>query len=116
MPSMVPMMSEIFRLLALMSYMVETTRLTTSPPWLATPLAPEASCAAWRAVSAFCFTVAVSCAFRFGVEQRNWVRSRASGFGIGCKAEQFETFLGAAVGVDLGLPRDLRSTTDTQAR
>jgi hypothetical protein len=52
-------------------------------------------------------------AFCFGAEQRGWVRSRASGVGIGCKAEQFETVLGAAVGVDLGVPKDLRAATDT---
>jgi hypothetical protein len=51
-------------------------------------------------------------AFYFGVEQRGWVRSRASGVGIGCKAKQFETVLGA-VGVDLGVPKDLRAATDT---
>ena len=35
---------------------------------------------------------------------------------MGCKAEQFETLLRAAAGVDLGVLNDLRASTDTRAR
>ena len=43
MPSITLMMSAIFFELALMSFMVSTTWLTTSPPRMATVLAPSAS-------------------------------------------------------------------------
>ena len=47
------MMSTILRLLSLISPMVDTTRATTSPPWLAVLDASPASALAWRALSAF---------------------------------------------------------------
>jgi len=47
--------------LALISSIVETTWLTTSPPLAAAPEAEEASWLAVRAESAVCFTVPVSC-------------------------------------------------------
>ena len=61
MPSITPMMSAIFWLLALMSCMVRTTCDTTSPPCAATRLAPTASWLAWLALSALWRMVAPSC-------------------------------------------------------
>ena len=60
-PSITPMMSAILRELSVMPSMVCTTWLTTLPPWIATSEADSASWLAWRALSAFCLTVAVSC-------------------------------------------------------
>ncbi len=61
MPSITPMMSAIFCDEAWISPMVATTCSTTAPPWLATCEADAASALAWRALSAFCLTVEVSC-------------------------------------------------------
>ena len=58
--SMVPVMSAMRRLLAVMSSMVAAMRPTTCPPSAATALAAWASCAAALAVSAVLFTVALS--------------------------------------------------------
>ncbi|KAF1036243.1 MAG: hypothetical protein GAK35_04117 [Herbaspirillum frisingense] len=60
MPSITPMMSEILRELSVMPSMVCTTCPTTSPPRLAMSEALLANWPAWRALSAFCFTVEVS--------------------------------------------------------
>jgi hypothetical protein len=60
MPSMVPMMSAMRRLLWLMRSMVLTTSVTTAPPRSALLLAWLASWLAVRAASAVWFTVAVS--------------------------------------------------------
>jgi len=54
-------MSAMRRLLVVMSCMVLTTRPTTSPPRTATSVAAPASALAWRAVSALCCTVVLSC-------------------------------------------------------
>ena len=61
MPSMVPMMSAIFLLDALISLIVVTTRWTTRPPLPATPAAEDASWLASREVSALCCTEVVIC-------------------------------------------------------
>ncbi len=58
--SITPMMSAIFLLLSLMPPMVWTTWPTTLPPRVATSEALTASELAWRALSAFCFTMLVS--------------------------------------------------------
>ncbi|PMQ11810.1 hypothetical protein JaAD80_23150 [Janthinobacterium sp. AD80] len=60
MPSMTPMMSTIFVDAVSMAPMVSTTSLTMLPPRSATPDAATAIWLAWRALSAFCFTVLVS--------------------------------------------------------
>ncbi len=60
-PSITPMMSAIFLLLSWMPAMVSTTRPTTSPPLTAMSEALTASVLACRALSAFCFTMPVSC-------------------------------------------------------
>ncbi len=60
MPSITPMMSAIFLLLSLIPAMVSTTLPTTSPPLTAMSDALTASVLAWRALSAFCFTMEVS--------------------------------------------------------
>ena len=57
MPSITLMMSEMRRLDSLMPFMVSTTWPTTSPPSIATLEALMANWLAWRAESAFCFTV-----------------------------------------------------------
>ncbi|MNV30675.1 hypothetical protein D3C71_1219540 [compost metagenome] len=62
MPSMMPTMSAIFLLLALISSMVLTTSLTTSPPLLATSVAFSARALAWRVLSALAATICASCA------------------------------------------------------
>ena len=59
-PSITPMMSTIFFADSLISPMVCTTSDTTTPPLTATSEAFTASWLAWRALSAFCFTVEVS--------------------------------------------------------
>ena len=61
MPSITLMMSAILWLLSSMPFIVLTTSATTSPPWVATVEALRASWLAWRALSAFCFTVEPSC-------------------------------------------------------
>jgi len=60
MPSMTEIISTIFFDEVLISPMVATTSATTAPPRLAMPAASPASLLAWRALSAFCFTVDVS--------------------------------------------------------
>ena len=54
------MMSELLRDDALMSFMVSMTRATTAPPSTAMAEALPANWFAWRALSAFCLTVALS--------------------------------------------------------
>jgi hypothetical protein len=54
-------MSVIFFALSLISVMVVTTRTTSAPPCSARFEALRASSSAWRALSAFCFTVLASC-------------------------------------------------------
>ncbi|VWC38335.1 hypothetical protein BUB20358_06787 [Burkholderia ubonensis] len=61
MPSIVPMMSTTLPELVAMSCIVSTTWPTTSPPCVAMSDALTASWLAWRAFSAFCRTVPVSC-------------------------------------------------------
>jgi hypothetical protein len=61
MPSMVPMMSAMRRLLAWISSIVDSTCDTTSPPRVAISAAEAASWLACRAESALCRTVPVSC-------------------------------------------------------
>ncbi len=61
MPSMVPMMSAIWREESSMLRIVSTTRSTTSPPWRATSEAFSASWLACCALSAFSLTVLDSC-------------------------------------------------------
>ena len=70
MPSMVPMMSLILRLLSVICCMLVTTWLTTSPPRAAAWAAVPASWLAWRAVSADWLTVAVSCSMLAAVSSR----------------------------------------------
>ena len=60
-PSITLIMSAIFFELSAISCIVFTTPSTTLPPCWAVSEALCASCEAWRALSAFCFTVAVSC-------------------------------------------------------
>ena len=67
MPSMTPMMSLIFLLLALMSCMVDTTCDTTSPPRAATSAADVAIGLAVWAESEVCFTVLVSASMLLAV-------------------------------------------------
>ena len=61
MPSIVPMMSAMRFDEELISSIVETTWATTAPPRSATAAADAASWLAWRAESADCLTVPVSC-------------------------------------------------------
>ncbi|CAB3918452.1 hypothetical protein LMG26691_05411 [Achromobacter animicus] len=61
MPSMTDTISEILRELAEMPSMVLTTSDTAEPPRSATSDALAANWLAWRALSAFCFTVEASC-------------------------------------------------------
>ncbi|EWS52943.1 hypothetical protein X551_04270 [Methylibium sp. T29] len=67
MPSITPMMSAIFLLLALMSSIVDTTCDTTWPPLAAVAWADDASWLAVRADSAVCLTVPVSCSIELAV-------------------------------------------------
>ncbi len=60
MPSMTPMMSTIFFDESVIEPIVSITCDTTEPPRWATSEARAASWLAWRALSAFCWTVAVS--------------------------------------------------------
>ena len=82
MPSMVPMMSEIFLLDSLMPFMVSTTWPTTSPPVTATPEAAWASWLACLALSAFRRTVVPNCSMVAAVSSSalaccsvRWLRS-----------------------------------------
>ena len=70
MPSITPMMSEIFLDASAMPVMVLTTWPTTWPPRRATSEAPTASWLAWRAVSAFWDTVEVSSSMELAVSSR----------------------------------------------
>ncbi len=70
MPSITPMMSTIFLADASIAAMVSTTRDTTAPLLTATSDAVAASCLAWRALSAFCLTVPVSCSIAAAVCSR----------------------------------------------
>ncbi len=70
MPSMTLMISAIFFDEASIADIVVTTWPTTSPPCEATPCAPMASWLAWRACSAFCFTVEVSSSIDAAVSSR----------------------------------------------
>jgi len=67
MPSITPMMSPMLRALSLISFIVATTRLTTSPPFSAISDALFASVLACFALSAFCRTVEVSCSMLVAV-------------------------------------------------
>ena len=67
MPSITPMMSAIFLLDAVISSIVDTTCVTTSPPRCATAEADDASWLAWLAASALWRTVPVSCAIELAV-------------------------------------------------
>ncbi len=64
MPSITPMMSEIFLLLWLICSIVETTCATTAPPREATVEADDARSLAWWALDAFDCTVSVSWCMR----------------------------------------------------
>ena len=57
MPSITPMMSAMRLLLSLMPFIVPTTRATTSPPWVATCVAPAANWLACLALSELLRTV-----------------------------------------------------------
>jgi len=70
MPSMTPMMSEILPEDVWISCMVLTTWPMTSPPLTATALALADNCCAWRALSAFWCTVALSCSMAAAVCSR----------------------------------------------
>ncbi|MCW0448845.1 hypothetical protein NB706_001679 [Xanthomonas sacchari] len=70
MPSMTEMMSAILFDEASMPLMVSTTWPTTLPPCEATAAAPTANWLAWRACSAFCFTVEVSSSIDAAVSSR----------------------------------------------
>ncbi len=70
MPSMTEMMSAILFEDASMPLIVATTWPTTSPPCEATEAAPTASWLAWRACSAFCFTVEVNSSIEAAVSSR----------------------------------------------
>ncbi len=70
MPSITLMMSLMRWLLWVMSFMVCTTCPTTEPPRSATSAALDASWLAWRAASALCRTVAVSCSMLAAVSSR----------------------------------------------
>ena len=83
MPSMVPMMSAIWRELVLISSIVATTWAITSPPCVAALLAEAASSLALRADSAVWRTVPVSCSIELAIACRleavrsvRWLRSR----------------------------------------
>ncbi|MNM98411.1 hypothetical protein D3C81_1109420 [compost metagenome] len=60
MPSITPMISTTLREAPLISFIVSTTRPTTSPPFMAICDASPASTPAWRALSAFWRTTVVS--------------------------------------------------------
>ncbi|CAB3918631.1 hypothetical protein LMG1860_06259 [Achromobacter denitrificans] len=70
MPSITDTISEILRELAEISCIVLTTSDTAEPPRSATSEALAASWLAWRALSAFCFTVEASSSIEAAVSSR----------------------------------------------
>ena len=70
MPSITEMMSAMRLALSLISVIVVTTRTTSAPPCSARFEAVRASSSAWRALSAFCFTVLVSSSMLAAVSSR----------------------------------------------
>ncbi|MCW0423362.1 hypothetical protein NB713_001305 [Xanthomonas sacchari] len=70
MPSITPMMSAMRADAALIEAMVATTSSTARPPFSATSPVLSTSWLAWRALSAFCFTVDVSSSIEAAVSSR----------------------------------------------